>query len=243
MFHTFEQAAARLGERDSRKVGNNTYLKRLNEKCIALRLHDTNVIEWFKEGGLIVLTSGGWRTVTTKDRLNAYQPYHVYTIKGTWLVDGPLGKTYTFADGLTIHRNGKVSNAGEPVDTKKVSALKRKVGQYAKDFTAALLCGDVPAPGGGDCWSCALHDDKGRPMGEFMNDSSHILSHIEEKYYVGALAFNAVEMFGGSRALKGSIQAIWEKREDCIWPGAIEGPHGLTKYIRRYCLRQLGFQV
>ena len=76
--------------KDSRKVGNNTYLIRrgegycrhadtgkplpgtiVPEDDIAVRLHYTDVVT-FKCDGDIVLSSGGFHTRTTKDRINQY---------------------------------------------------------------------------------------------------------------------------------------------------------------------------
>ena len=59
------------GRMQSRKVANNTWLERRGHGYIALRLHATNVAEFFDDGS-VVLNSGGWRTMTTKDRINRF---------------------------------------------------------------------------------------------------------------------------------------------------------------------------
>lgn len=65
--------------RERRKVANNTYAERRGDD-IALRLHQTDVVTFHPDGS-ITLNTGGWYTVTTKDRMNNALP------KGTWNPD------------------------------------------------------------------------------------------------------------------------------------------------------------
>jgi len=80
----YKEADAKLQGRcyQSRKLENNTYLKRRNwgrTKAIVVQLHSTDVITFFEDGRIEVST-GGWDTVTTRDRINSYlpKPWHVY---------------------------------------------------------------------------------------------------------------------------------------------------------------------
>jgi hypothetical protein len=59
--------------RMSRKLGNNTYLLRGNEGEIAVKLHATHILTFYKDGSIRVCT-GGWNTVTTRARMNVYLP-------------------------------------------------------------------------------------------------------------------------------------------------------------------------
>lgn len=97
---TFEQALEKLNGRDSRKVGNNTYLERLDADRVGVRLHGTYVVE-ISEGGTYRLNSGGWRTVTTKDRINTFAPCRVSQVRGEWIVRHG-GADMPFADGMTL---------------------------------------------------------------------------------------------------------------------------------------------
>ena len=72
----YDRAAAQIKNRDSKKVGNNTYLIAGND-CIHVRLHATNIVTLHKDGR-IAFNSGGWQTVTTKDRMNQYMPDGMY---------------------------------------------------------------------------------------------------------------------------------------------------------------------
>ncbi len=60
---------------NSRKLGNNTYLKRLGNN-IAVVLHNT-IILTITQNDKLVLNTGGWYTVTTKNRINRYLPSYV----------------------------------------------------------------------------------------------------------------------------------------------------------------------
>lgn len=72
---TYHEADAQLNGRchEHRKLQNSTYLERRPGSDIAVRLHQTDVLT-FSPDGAITLDSGGWDTVTTKDRMNAYLP-------------------------------------------------------------------------------------------------------------------------------------------------------------------------
>lgn len=72
---TYREADAQLQGRcrESRKLQNNTYLQRHPGGDIAVRLHRTDVLT-FSPGGEFTLDTGGWNTVTTKDRMNTYLP-------------------------------------------------------------------------------------------------------------------------------------------------------------------------
>lgn len=87
---TYKTALEKLAGRDSRKVANNTSLRRnldatVQTESVALRLHSTDILT-FNRDGSVTATSGGWKTVTTKDRLNSYLPHgwRVYQDKGVW---------------------------------------------------------------------------------------------------------------------------------------------------------------
>lgn len=68
----------------SKKLANNTYCIR-NEDSIGIRLHQTNVITYFPNGR-VVLNSGGYKTATTKDRINQFSPFRINQDKGIWYV-------------------------------------------------------------------------------------------------------------------------------------------------------------
>lgn len=74
----------------------------------AVQLHATDVLV-FDVDGSVVLNSGGWRTLTTKARMNEFLPvgFRVYQKRGAWyLTDGAC--VYGFEDGMRIWADGSV---------------------------------------------------------------------------------------------------------------------------------------
>lgn len=83
-----------------RKVGNNTYAEILPNGSVGIMLHSTYVVK-IHEDNTYTLNSGGWQTVTTKDRINQYSPRRVYQRNFEWFVN-INGKEYPFIDGMVV---------------------------------------------------------------------------------------------------------------------------------------------
>ena len=83
--------------KDTRKVGNNTYAEILVDGSVGITLHGTTVVRIYPDNSA-TLNSGGWHTSTTKDRMNKYSPVRVYQRKGEWYLDD--GTPYE--DGVTV---------------------------------------------------------------------------------------------------------------------------------------------
>jgi hypothetical protein len=74
--------------KNTRKVGNNTYAEIEYDKSVSIRLHGTTVVRFYPNG-LVKLNSGGYHTHTTKKRINQYSPVRVYQKNFDWfLSDG-----------------------------------------------------------------------------------------------------------------------------------------------------------
>lgn len=102
---TFSQAIEQLGNREQKKIANNTYLVRRNDGAVAIRLHATDILT-FRPDGTVVLRTNGWRSVTTKARLNDYLPcYAICQIKGVWFY-GPF--TAEVEEGDVIDKAGNI---------------------------------------------------------------------------------------------------------------------------------------
>ena len=91
--------------KSQRKLGHNTYATRfdlLDPAVISIRYHATNVLT-FHPDGRVVFNSGGWRTSTTKQRLNRYGPANTYIHqhKFNWFITTDAG-TQPFYDGFTL---------------------------------------------------------------------------------------------------------------------------------------------
>jgi hypothetical protein len=101
---THQEAKRLLNGREHKTIGNNTRLALLNDDAIGLWLHRTRVVT-FNADGSIVLATGGYETVTTKDRLNRVARAHgwsVYAKARTWYVAHRSGTEFEFGDGFTI---------------------------------------------------------------------------------------------------------------------------------------------
>lgn len=80
----YDEALKALKGRATKKVANNTYLVNHahpdNGKCesgqVDIQLHGYPIIKLFPNG-YVILSTCGWRTLTTKDRLNNFAPGNV----------------------------------------------------------------------------------------------------------------------------------------------------------------------
>lgn len=92
-------------EHKVKESGVHTYLYPIGgtpASAFALRYHWTDVVTAYQDGR-VVLTSGGWRTSTTKERINRYLPvgYVLYQQKKTWWLSTPDG-TVEFEDDMVL---------------------------------------------------------------------------------------------------------------------------------------------
>ena len=64
-------------ETKARIVKRNTFERQENNETI-IRLHATDIVRKLADGS-VILYSGGWKTVTTKDRMKVHLPagYHI----------------------------------------------------------------------------------------------------------------------------------------------------------------------
>lgn len=99
------------------KIGKTaTSIERKNGGLVSVRYHSTEVVRVAADG-TVTLNTGGWRTVTTKARMNQAAnefglPYSVYQEKGDWFValhtaEKRFAKTLPF-DDYTITFNPTV---------------------------------------------------------------------------------------------------------------------------------------
>jgi hypothetical protein len=88
----FTRAAEYLGKKAHRPIANNTRLARVDSDAIAVVLHSTAVVTYHRDG-TFTLYGGGYNTVTTKARINAWSPARPASDgHGAWVV-GYTGET------------------------------------------------------------------------------------------------------------------------------------------------------
>ena len=100
---SYADALALLGTRDHRKIGHNTTLERFPDGTLGVRFHATVVVR-FHADGTMTLDARGYRTSTTKERMNRYLPegWRIYQKAGTWRISGPHGGSENYRDGCTL---------------------------------------------------------------------------------------------------------------------------------------------
>ncbi len=105
---TFADAAKITAKRGVKTIANNTVLHRIDNDTFGVRLHGTNVVLIHRDG-TYTLNSGGWRTVTTKDRINKYSPAALYQKDWEWYCG--RGESFVFFDEIRVDSAGRVLNA------------------------------------------------------------------------------------------------------------------------------------
>ncbi len=169
-----------------RIVANNTVRYTAADGATAWRLHHTDVVTHHVDGTW-TLDSGGWKTVTTKDRMCQFAPCTIRSDRGIWYVgDVP------FYDGMKLSADGTPITNGHDTATiaQDARALKRKISKFV---CLIDTCDALPMPDAGDCFFCQMHEVKtGKPLGEVTGYADHLVSHMDEGYLVGSLLVNAM---------------------------------------------------
>jgi hypothetical protein len=167
-----------------RPLANNTRIIQLDNGTIGIKLHNTYIIKYYSnilegipihEGDTIQLDSGGWKTVTTRDRMNRFCPLHIWTEKGIMYVsqsnwyeirnNSNKSKVYHFEDRMFFQPDGTVWKKdvnGIPVElkpySKKDEQKKRKqlnqIDTFIRNYLNKLTSGKMDKPGAGDCFYC-----------------------------------------------------------------------------------------
>lgn len=225
-------------DQDRKKYKYATWVRREGDS-IVVKLHNTDIMT-FHPNNSIKLDSGGWRTVTTKARMNEFLPrcWMVYQENNIWYVayrKADAEKDWTFEDGIVLFQDGRVTGAGP--DKKWAESLNKQINAYARRFAEKMLDGEIPPPSSGDCWYCLLKDEDGKPFGE---GKDHILDHIRSKYYVPSLLVNALNSMPVSKATLWAVQGIWEGNDDALFAGKDWTKKRLKSAIARYIRRQVG---
>lgn len=187
-FEDFDRHLDAMPHLDRRKLTHNTYLYRRPDDTLAIRLHNTDIII-VRQDNTFMLDSGGWRTVTTKDRMNRFCPARVYQERHQWYIwPGPT----PFFDGIVVDLSGKPINVdeGQPEAALAEQAkLDKMINRMIKRLSKMS---ELPHPSNGDCWGCAMvAKDRSRPMG-----SDCVWSHLGECYIHGSLIYRAMEWAG-----------------------------------------------
>lgn len=214
-----------------RKTANNTWLKREDDGSIALQLHATKIL-MVKPDGTITLNSGGWRTPTTKGRLNdaLRELLHdkapgIGQVDGIWLIypRGNYDARSTFADGMLVLPDGSLSGSGPDVGVLKQGV--KLIRAYMKPVPQMIADGTFPKPSNGDPWNFCMVSTEGElaMAGDEANVRRWLVTYMREKYYFGSLLLRAMEKkLGVKYGDQATLQAlILNERPQCGWRGYI----------------------
>jgi hypothetical protein len=190
---------------NARLIGNNT-VEYTHGNQRVIRHFRTDILTINIETHDIMFNTDGHRTLTTRKRLNDHQNImNIWQKNRIWYCQPLVSKTkeerkshtIVFNDGMVFSKKprpnsipfgyGFITGAGSEPDKK----LIKKIKAYTKKFIAAL---PVDPPDGGDCWICIAERSSRNEYTDV--DVSHLISHIEEDYFVPTLLLNAMERKG-----------------------------------------------
>jgi len=206
----FQEARNIFENSRKRKIDNNTYLTK-TEEGYGLRLHNTVVVEFLKDR--VRLNTGGWRTITTKDRMNFGSPLRVFQKKNLWYLGT---EENPYFDGIEVSYRGRILNSKKNKNEKIVKqqeSMLKKIDSYVKGFMKEIKEGTLPSPSAGDCWCCAMKAQEGRSLGDSTGDSLHLINHMKEKYYVPSLLVNAIKEKGYNPSFVNPWNGFGEREE------------------------------
>lgn len=116
----------------SRMAARNTLDYTMPDGERRIRLHGTDVVTFHADGGF-TLDTGGWNTMTTRDRMNGWLPagYTVYTRQGQIHLRTPDGDHWPFRQTVRVGPRGAVYPDQGPEQNKR---LRRLIDRYCREF-------------------------------------------------------------------------------------------------------------
>lgn len=180
---------------------NNTRLVKTSEG-FAIKYHGTNIVD-IKPDGYFILRTGGWKTYTTKDRLNKYSPLTIWQKNRLWYVSDHENKIFLFEEDLICDALGVIySDLESEEEINKLNKAKNKLDKlikvYINGFIEDIKENGLGKPDLGDCWGCMFTTQKSEtkhPLDEPFG-LDHYFSHFKEKYYVRSLLWKAINERG-----------------------------------------------
>jgi hypothetical protein len=221
---TKTESLANIDCTESRVIANNTFEYFREDGTRVIRLHTTDIME-FRPDGTIKLNSGGWRTVTTKERMNRYLPCgRIYQDKGIWYYSGGRLEQaiVAYSDGMVID-----AKTGKPIDydpdeIDRIKRILKQINHFCKEMDKLE---ELPEPSQGDCWGCLM-----------FQTTDCLQSHLDEVYIHGSLIVRAMKDQGHSDAY---LNWLWNPEyRDHSWSELAR--QTAIRAVRRYFKRYLG---
>lgn len=188
MKQTKSQIMAGTDAVKSKIIANNTVEWYDDKGRRYIRLHNTDII--IQDGNKISFYTDGWKTPTTKARINDLSPVHVTQENSAWRLKYN-SQTSLFYEGITINtKTGKIIKPRQDDQTTK--NLTKQINDYCKKIKNLP---SIPYPEAGDCWDCLLFDNNIGP-GDKSTSTDHLISHLKEGYIHGSIICNALVSSG-----------------------------------------------
>jgi len=151
---------------------------------VDIQYHDTIILSFWSDRFMI--NSGGWRTMSTKARINEFVPrgFNLSQNRSVWYLNG-----LPFYDGMIVIRDRIEPDAKAKKELARVVKIKRQVKAYCDKLAKMIDNHTLKDPGGGDCWLCMMKNTDGK----LVDGMGHLMSHLEQKYVHGTLVWNALE--------------------------------------------------
>lgn len=213
-----------------KKVANNTYLERHDlpsvggatpAKAISLVLHATHVVT-YSEDGLVTLNTGGWLTVTTKERINTGlpKPWTLRSVKGVWeLVEGyglNVRTVTRYTDGISLRHYYQMDphtsyddtygyalveatclpHDQREADDRHNKAMAKLIGRYLKAYTGQEVIDSCNLCRGTWAMNPASKREVLTSYGDALGDTQHLIDHMLDGDYPGSLIQAAVTQAG-----------------------------------------------
>lgn len=103
-----------IGDKDSKQIGHNTIVHRLDDNTVAVKYHRTNILK-INQDNTVTISTGGWETSTTKDRLNQFlscRGFGIFQKKGVWYIkERGDDEAVPYEDGMRITPDGTLIRA------------------------------------------------------------------------------------------------------------------------------------
>ena len=188
-----------------RPIANNTRIIQITDHTIGVKLHNTMIVKYHENdhldcidyGDLIEFNTGGWKTVTTKERMNRFAPISIWSERHVWYISGRFNwdwkksnetPVYHFQERVFYRPNDStfhVKENGQLVQLKPYSKAKEKakrkqlktIDTFIKNYVNKLMNGEIGAPSNGDCFMCQGESN----------------SEMAEKMFVGELKDGQLE--------------------------------------------------
>lgn len=220
-----------------RPIANNTRVIQIDDGTIGIKYHNTFIIKYYSnelngvkihDGDSIQYNSDGWLTVSTKERMNRFGPYHVWSERHIWYISKSFywkwnvqesesnSPVYHYQDRMWFNPDGSAwakdqngiayqlkpfSKEEEKAKRKQLRAMDKFIKEYLNELVNYKL--SISA---GDCFMCQGEsnpefaekmyigelDKNGQLVTKQGINPDHLLSHINEKYYVPSLVMSAI---------------------------------------------------